>query len=297
MADLEVFLRGGLGNQLFQYAAGLFLAKRQGDQLIVRTDLLPLERDSIGQVSRWPVQITDFKFEGVLRSRTYQPQNGTHFLSKLLQVQRMMGDKSPKLLPSLGVLAGEKSASWDFLNMSRIKTINSYCSSSTPATELGDFLRAQILEVLEPSQSFQQLSEQAISDEPTMIHMRLGDYMLLKDLYGETKIEDLDEALGRRSASARRPVWLFSDSPDSIDPKVVERLGVDKVVGPETLQKPLETLILMSSGSDLFCANSTFSWWAAFLKSDRGSVFYPTPAQIPNVIFRDDIILPGWTPY
>ena len=67
-SEVSVFLRGGLGNQLFQYSAGLKISRMTGKKLILRTDLLPIQEDKIGGISRWPNQISEFSHLVILSS-------------------------------------------------------------------------------------------------------------------------------------------------------------------------------------------------------------------------------------
>jgi hypothetical protein len=50
-----------------------------------------------------------------------------------------------------------------------------------------------------------------------------------------------------------------------------------KVIGPSETLSPLETLSLMSSGGSFIAANSSFSWWAAFLQNPG------QPSIVPNI--------------
>lgn len=49
-----VQLRGGLGNQLFQYAAGVSVSSRHQTDLDIDVSLLPAHTVSRGGVRRWP---------------------------------------------------------------------------------------------------------------------------------------------------------------------------------------------------------------------------------------------------
>jgi hypothetical protein len=294
---ISVFLRGGLGNQLFQYAAGLFLSSKQGESVVYRGDLLPSFRDSIGKVSRWPAQLGEFKMRGQLVTRTHQPFQRTDSLSKLLQVQRFLGDIMPSTLERVGVLAAENLPATNFGRLRRIHTINSYCTSREVAESLGEELKSDIRSVVKPSRRFLELIAESEAYKPVSIHMRLGDYRDLHSIYGRISPGSLERALSFGFKSGGRPIWLFTDSPESVDPELTKRLNVKKVIGPDQLMRPLENLILMSQSSALFCSNSSFSWWAAFLIREGGEVHYPTFDSVVVDNFGQKMAFDHWKPY
>ena len=262
-----------------------------------RTDLLPVEADSIGLVSRWPNQLSEFRSQALLNHRKHQPKGSTHLISKLLQLIRVLGDLTPKLLLAFGVLTGERNSAPDFTNPRKLRVIDSYCSSVVPAVELGDELRSQIRDISAPSVSFLELAKEAINQRPIVVHIRLGDYQNFKHLYGEPQYERIAKVVKFHLQAHKVPVWVFTDSPDRVPDHVLAKLGADKVIGPKNLERPIENLVLMSMGSVLICANSTFSWWAAFLMGKSGNVFFPRTAGVPHEIFSRDMVIEGWTPY
>ena len=294
---VRVFLRGGLGNQLFQYAAGLFLAKKQDEEVVVRSDLLPKYSDKVANTSRWPIQITNFKFEGIAASRSSQPANATNTFSKLMQAQRFLGDKFGGVMIRVGFLSGDVDKNIDFLKLPRIRVVNYYCVSSRPALELNETLRSQLLQVANPSKEFSALLAECHGNLPIVIHVRLGDYRNATHLYGEPNFDRLEQVINRALLSKRSPVWLFTDSPEEFDSTMLKKLKVDKVVAPKDLPSSIENLILLSAGSSLICSNSTLSWWAAFLKGPGGQVHYPRFKDIGKEVFHEDMVLWGWEPY
>jgi|LakMenE18May11ns_1017448.scaffolds.fasta_scaffold9859265_1 hypothetical protein len=294
---VKVFLRGGLGNQLFQYSAALFFAKKQNTEVVIRTDLLPAIADTIASTSRWPSQITNFAFEGKISNRGNQPPNSTNLFSKFMQAQRLVGDLFGPLMTNMGYLSGERQNQINFSSLPRIRVINSYCANSTPAQELGEILRNQLLQIVNPSRMYSEMLSEIRRNPPVTVHLRMGDYLQLTHLYGKPNFEELEKVMGRVLASKKTPIWVFTDSPEDLDASWLQRLNVDKVIGPKDLPSSLENLILLSSGSSLVCSNSTFSWWAAFLKGTQGQVHYPRPRALGSDVFIDEMVLWGWEPY
>jgi hypothetical protein len=294
---VSVFLRGGLGNQLFQYAAGLYLSRRQGSKLRLRTDLLPLTPDSVGNASRWPNQICDFLAEGELVSKSSQPPNRTNNISKIMQGLRMIGDLFPSLLLKVGILAGESTKAPDFSNLRRIWLVNSYCSSAQTAFTLGDDLRSQIRSLIGPSKKFVELLRESKSVNPIIVHLRLGDYRNFPSLYGAPSLVKIKEYLDSIESSSRTPIWIFTDSPEDVREDAVRVFGKVRIIGPDDLKKPIENMIVMSSGSHLLCANSSFSWWAAFLMGEHGKVHYPRSKVATVNNFHKSMVLESWAVY
>ncbi len=295
--SVQVFLRGGLGNQLFQYAAGLYFSQKYALHLIMRTDLLPAREDSIGGVSRWPVQINAINHDGSFLCQVQQPPGGTHLLSKTLQVQRMVGDWFPALLIRLGVLAGEKLFAPDLSTLPKVSVVNSYCLSKVPAEHLGNYLRRQISEIQSPSFRYRELARESMIENPITVHVRLGDYKGMRDKYGNTDFSRLEKTLDRIREGNPAPTWLFTDSPQDVDKHITRRLKITKVIGPDMLSRPVEILLLLASGSHLVCANSTLSWWAAFLRGVGNTVSYPLTKHAKLNIFSADMIFEGWEPF
>ena len=292
--SVQVFLRGGLGNQLFQYSAGLYFARKQENRLTIRTDLLPTKEDSIGGVSRWPIQITDFQSEGECTSLRSQPPNTTNLYSKFRQLQRQIGDYFPLILQRLGILASEEREFPELRPRGRIRTVNSYCTSIVPAQRLGEDLRKQIRSVVDPSPEFNFLSQEIAEVRPIVLHIRMGDYLRLQHIYGTQNFRMIEKTTSQIRKSESSPIWVFTDSPDNLEERFLENLRPQRVIGPKDLPKPLENLVLMSLGSAFIASNSTFSWWSAYLMGDQGNVYYPTSRNFNHTAFSDNMRLQSW---
>jgi hypothetical protein len=55
-----------------------------------------------------------------------------------------------------------------------------------------------------------------------------------------------------------------------------------------------DQLLIMSCCSHNIMANSTFSWWSAFLKSDPKSVSCPRTKNVAQNLFSEEMLLEGW---
>ena len=106
------------------------------------------------------------------------------------------------------------------------------------------------------------------------VHFRRGDYLEpeIKVVQGELGFDYYDRALGyvdERLASPRR--FLFSDDPEWSMAVAKPRYGGEVVVLPRGLGPEWE-MYLMSRCQAVVAANSTFSWWAAFLIRDDRAI-------------------------
>lgn len=289
--NLQVFLRGGLGNQLFQYSTALHLSELSKRELVIRSDLLPLYQDEIGGISRWPEQISGFSHEGFVRANKNQSLSEVDFFSRLMQIQRMLGDLMPSVTASMGWLAGEAKADTYPKHPEKIKFINSYATLKKYAYKNREKLKSQISNLIRPSESFLALLAEMRKKRPLVVHVRLGDYLGLQHMYGNVQKEYylgvVDEI---RRSNPNLVIWIFSDSPEVLPSELVSGLGASKIVGPSELESPLETLVLMSQGSRIIASNSSFSWWACFLSDDNSQNVAPIvqSARFNNFHQADD---------
>lgn len=274
--ELHVFIRGGLGNQLFQYSTGLAISEKSGKNLVIRGDLLPEHEDSIAGVSRWPNQIVSFKHSGQVRTVSFQPPGKTNLNGKAMQIMRLLGDGFPGLTKSLGWISGENSNQMPPKNSDSVRLINSYSPYKEIAWANRARLRSEINSIVEPTMGFLELLKELQSQPTIIVHLRQGDYLKLQHLFGKPSIAYLGSALDALSSSipdAR--LWLFTDSPAETPSDLIGLLRPDRQIGPEELSRPIENLVLMSKGSALVAANSTFSWWASLLCDENAPVIAP----------------------
>jgi hypothetical protein len=116
------------------------------------------------------------------------------------------------------------------------------------------------------------------SDGAVAIHVRWGDYLNLRHVYGTVPAAYYGRALALLTeATGDRPVWLFSDDPEGAAEYLRGTVDIARVVEPSAASTALENLLLLSSASGLACANSSFSWWAAYLAEGARVVVFPRP--------------------
>jgi hypothetical protein len=291
--EVRVFLRGGLGNQLFQYALGLEVSRQSGRDLVIREDLLPLAEDAISGISRWPNQLLSFAHSGLTRARSHQPNGSTNLFGKIMQLQRMIGDRAPHVLEMLGLYAAETKEFKSLgASLTRIRSINGYASSRSYALLGRAELTSQLKDLKSPSPQFKEVYSDSTLIESTVVHLRLGDYQGLTDIYGELGEKYIADALSEAN-SMSNPIWLFTQDAGQAPAWIMDILKPERVIDNSVISNPLENLVLMSSGRALVCSNSTMSWWAAFLHQCPENVVAPRFVGKTN-IFNCDMMLEGW---
>jgi hypothetical protein len=289
-----VFLRGGLGNQLFQYALALRISRLESRKLVIREDLLPEVEDSISGVSRWPNQLLNFAHQGDILFKSHQPPSATNFFGKCMQIQRLIGDALPYILKKLRLYAAESSKFTEAsIPHKGLKSINGYASSKRFAVSERNLLVGQINQIQNPSPEFLILDKQIKKIRPTVVHLRMGDYVPLSEIYGTISVNFLSEGLRILDATETNPVWIFTQNQSEISAEVLATLNPAKIIDSQSLCSPLENMLLMSRGAGMICSNSTLSWWAAFLKNGEGAVIAPNYIGKTNV-FTPEMTIESW---
>jgi hypothetical protein len=173
--------------------------------------------------------------------------------------------------------------------------VRGYFQSWRYVESVASELRTELWDVCNPSTWFEeQKAELASMEQWVGIHVRRGDY---KDLAGlEVGEIYYERALALLSdLGGPQHLVVFSDEVElARDMSVWRRFPHVTFIESPPGTSPLETLLLMSLASQLVIANSTFSWWAAWVgeRPDRRVIF---PRPWGNTLCENrDLIPPGW---
>jgi hypothetical protein len=124
-------------------------------------------------------------------------------------------------------------------------------------------------------QSFVELAQ---VEKPILVHVRLGDYVSI-DTFGIPSESYYEGALTYILKNSNLDkIWLFSNEPEKAIDLLPEWAQAKIRIIPDSSLTPAETLELMRHCHAFVIANSTFSWWGAYLSYNRDSLKAgPTP--------------------
>ena len=263
---IHVRLQGGLGNQLFIWAAGFALATRLGATLTVDDDLIP----KLNRNSRLDNRKFELGYFGIRRaSRMRAPRRFyPHFSEQGFDYDsRFSAIKSSVVLngyfQSWRYMEGLENSIRDFL------VVNAQSSS--------------VLEAL----------KKKLGAEPWVgVHVRRGDYLRVGVL-NVVGPEYYRKAVPLvKDGSGAERVVVFSDDV-GIARDVVP--GADHYIGSGELESPPDTLMLMSEASAFVGANSSLSWWASFLSSRPAALnVFPSKWFSDSSISTPDLLIETW---
>jgi hypothetical protein len=283
----EFLLMGGLGNQLFQLSAAL---ESEDEEVVLITDL---GNPRVNQDNE--PEILSFQLPSRI---TLKALAKSSFVSrKLLNLGIRLGARANKRNSSVNLY---ESITWILsklwkknsfaVNLSAGTGLDVSFSISSRRLNVGYFQYAQKsngilnvskleeLSIRNPSEKYEELKQKAEKVRPTIIHLRLGDY-LAEDSFGIPSAHYYREAIELlNSKFALAPIWLFSNDPSEALKILPAELASKVFVVPEIGLSSAETLNLMRFGSAYVIANSTFSWWGARLSFTASPpVIIPTP--------------------
>ena len=271
MSKQTIYLRlgGGLGNQIFQYIAGVYLAEIHGAEAVF--DLAGVEDSHHGPKS----SITNLAFPHL------KPSSGwvrTSWKFKL----RLAGNR--KFLTNfLKICRMEKLGYEDFAIYPKgsIRLLEGFFITHKYMVKLHKKGIISDLKLRNPSDWFLSLVEVTQSKKVCAIHIRQGDYLQNWKHYGILSSSYYSRALNRLHLGQQiDEYWIFSDTPERAS-RIIEGCGIDryKIIVQPSESNDSESMALMASCNAIVCANSTFSIVSAlFSKASR--------VIVPDVLYR-----------
>ncbi|MGI9197542.1 MAG: alpha-1,2-fucosyltransferase, partial [Candidatus Nanopelagicales bacterium] len=142
-----------------------------------------------------------------------------------------------------------------------------------------------------PSAWLDGIVRRAADEGPIAVHVRRGDYAKV-DEFGLLGPAYYTAAIARlREQGIDGPLWLFSDEPGIARRALGEHADAEIISSPDG---PATEMLAMSHAAAHVIANSTFSWWGAWMKDPGTPVIAPDPwfARGPRI---DGLIPPTWT--
>lgn len=306
---IVVRLKGGLGNQMFQYAAGRSLALRRGVSLRLDTSGFHSDPKRSYQLNHLRIVASPASANEVFRS-TGRPQTRWHnwivrFDRLLKRTGRVTALPRLDLQGTLGIrprIYQEPHFQYDpsFHQLPDEIYLDGYWQSARYFSDISEKIRHE-LSVKEPKPA--PVSEMALRIENKLsvsVHVRRGDYVhehTTATYHGTCSTDYYRAAAARLRTEVHDPhFFVFSDDLSWVQ----ENLGfctprtlvdLDDEVGDH------HEIELMSLCTHHIIANSSFSWWGAWLD--------PTPDAIviaPGTWFREssinteDLLPAHWIP-
>ena len=263
ITNRRVFLAGGLGNQLFQYAFAHFLSKYTSE----RSEIINLNTRGGLPHTKQIIDITTFECSHCTQTKNWGKARFNSFINPWLDTS------------ILNFIWGEtlnlKRNPFEFLN--QMEKITKYSSF------VGYFQNKEYILASEELLA-SELSHMVAKKMPTLrdlpkdleiLHIRQGDTNTAKNIQRVGVLSGLyyESILKKKSQMFR--IVVTDDLSGAQE--TLANLDIDLWLGPEDLSAQ-EALALMSRADRLITANSTLSWWAGFLAvKNQKEVIIPEP--------------------
>lgn len=272
----RVLLQGGLGNQLFQVAAGIYLREKLKHDVVFDSTLLT-------KVPKG-VRLRDVEVDWLLNSN--ELSEGSLRTLGLVALERYF----PK------IILKERDLNHEILTEVKgdFRILNGYFQNKNYADFSWSFLKEKMLSKLDYCFPRELLGQDYIA-----LHFRGGDYLNNKntrDSHGVTGFNYFQSALGLiRGQTNLDTLLIVTDTPSHINKNIEEFKDFEiKIVSSENLYVDLS---IISKAKSVVMSNSSFSWWGAFIadKTLSAQIVAPKPWFNGKIAEPKKLIPKHWT--
>lgn len=253
-----VELTGGLGNQLFQYAFGRTLALRNKCEL--KLDISSFENYEWHDYSLNPFNIN----QEIATKKERENLLGIN-LPIYERIKRKLFKGQPILITENSLLFDSK-----YLEVKEPAYLRGYWQSEKYFTDFKNEILNDLIIQVKPTSENQKILDQIISCNSISLHIRRGNFVndeSVNKRHGTTSLSYYQEAINVINSKVSNPVYfIFSD--DILWVKTNFNI-TEKVlfVDINDAKNDFQDLRLISSCKHHILANSTFSWWGAWLNT------------------------------
>lgn len=246
-SSIIIKLKGGLGNQIFQFAAAYTLAKQQNINLIIDTTYL--SRDSFRKYELHNLNLEYRVINSNLKRRLFIFFNLISTLRlpiKFFEVEefkfKSVQNNNNRLLIMDGYFQNTKYFSDSKDDLIHFFNIN--------------YDKCEILNNIKNTES-------------VALHIRRGDYVnnsKTNQIHGICNLEYYNRALSFFS-DHKYIIYIFSDDIEWVRKNI--KLTNQHHFISENTESDFQEFILMKNCKNFIISNSTFSWWAAWLANNH----------------------------
>lgn len=272
---------GGLGNQLFHFAAAYSLAKKRNSDLYI---CLP---------SNWEIGTNSvylMKFYATDRSYLLWAFN-------ILYENIFIGNETG--CTKMTNITGVNGTKFYFVNERTMLSNNMptdhvlYVAGCFESETFFKTHANEIVRQFSPKMDVRKLLENSINDyasimsttESVAVHIRRGDFItenrLLPMTYYEAAIERMKMEIAKMGGTKKIKFFVFSDDIEAV--KLEFRNATENLVfvSNKNLSR-LADFMLMKRCKHIIIANSTFSWWAAYLNDNENKIIIAPLPKFPR---------------
>ncbi len=259
-----VKISDGLGNQLFQYAFGRKLALLRN--ISIKLDLSWFKTNNAREYKLRQFNIVEnFASDKELKKiKKYQKKNGKkYFLHNYFNSDSSIYIKQKQFPFDI-----------DMLNAKKYAYLDGYWQTPKYFNGIENILREEFTLKDEPSIQYKQIDSQIKASSSISLHVRRSDYLTLKrisEIFGTCPPNYYHKAIQEMAKNNKNPTFfIFSDDIGWVRENI--QINYPTVFVSNGKLKDYEELILMSKCEHNIIANSTFSWWGAWLNNNPNKV-------------------------
>jgi hypothetical protein len=293
---VKVFVFGGLGNQMFQYAAARVLADRLRVELCIDKSLLNIRSKNTTPRNyeldlfflKHHKKTTSSKIRNFLFHKIYPQIKNSIFGKIIAGYYNLYEETDPyKFDP-------------EFLSQPDNILLSGYFQSEKYFVSCEEIIRKCFTFKNRLSGINLEIAEKIKETNSVSIHIRRGDYVSNKKLagiYAETSTGYYEKAIDHIRQKLDNPAFfVFSDDPE--EAKKIISFPQTTYIDWNTGANSYIDMQLMSLCKHNIIANSSFSWWGAWLNNNNDKIVIA-----PSIWFKDehknnsikDLIPEKWT--
>lgn len=272
-------INGGLGNQLFQYAVGKRLAEKH--QIELKFDI---SEYTDGYYRKY--RLGNFNIEGKIASKEEINQFKKNNWQKILEKIKPYYKRTTIKYSGYGF---DK----NILKLGANVYLDGYWQNEKYFLDISDIIKQKFTLKNALSPIAQDLQKKTLNCNSVSIHIRRGDYITSSKFSKIYKLLPWDyyaNAIKKISIEVSSPIFfIFSDDIEWI--KNNTAIPSPNIIVSRNELNDYEELFLMSSCRHNIIANSSFSWWGAWLNSNPNKIIIGPKAWF-NFCDNDQGIMP-----
>jgi len=266
-----VILRGGLGNQLFQFYAGLKHSLLNQTKLYLDSNHI---KEDFNGLRKFELSNFNLPLDGNFEKYALITQRRDFKKSRIWRRNKNSASKCLATHPRLPIV-----------------TDNNFIQAPESAIFEGYFQNVNFFSFLHEDQSLLPkvikqdnfIFDASLKYSTAAITVRLGDYLKFPDVFGDfpkdyykRATEEMYDKFGISNFD------IYSDDIDFAYKLLTDSISRDFRLNPVRSIDPLYDFFMIANYSHKIIANSSFSWWASFINPDA-IVMYMDPWLIKPV--------------